>query len=180
MLQNNWQAATIHWACQFAGIIVTPVNWRAKDDEIDFYIENAEARAIAYQDVSAAGVAARKRATQLPRIAVAVHRRMPTSTFAHSSRQGGRCVPRVKADAWSLMLYTSGTTSRPKGVPAGTAERAAAIAHVAQNLYAQRRAHARRHAALPHHGRALVAGDVADRRHFRLLAAIRCRVVRSR
>ena len=26
-LQNNWQAATIHWACQFAGIIVTPVNW---------------------------------------------------------------------------------------------------------------------------------------------------------
>src|SRR5579863_1078799 len=53
VLQNNWQAATIHWACQFAGVIVTPVNWRAKDDEIDFYVENAEARAIAYQDVSA-------------------------------------------------------------------------------------------------------------------------------
>src|ERR1700683_2726140 len=27
-LQNNWQAATVHWACQLAGIIVTPVNWR--------------------------------------------------------------------------------------------------------------------------------------------------------
>ena len=27
-LQNRWQAATIHWACQFAGIIVTPLNWR--------------------------------------------------------------------------------------------------------------------------------------------------------
>ena len=34
------------------------------------------------------------------------------------------------------MLYTSGTTSRPKGVPRRhRAERAAAIAHVAQNLY---------------------------------------------
>jgi 2-furoate---CoA ligase len=36
------------------------------------------------------------------------------------------------------MLYTSGTTSRPKGVPRRhRAERAAAIAHIAQNLYAR-------------------------------------------
>jgi 2-furoate---CoA ligase len=35
------------------------------------------------------------------------------------------------------MLYTSGTTARPKGVPRRQrAERAAALAHVAQNLYA--------------------------------------------
>ena len=35
------------------------------------------------------------------------------------------------------MLYTSGTTARPKGVPRRhRAERAAALAHVAQNLYA--------------------------------------------
>ena len=38
--------------------------------------------------------------------------------------------------AWSIMLYTSGTTSKPKGVPRRhRAERAAGIAHVAQNLY---------------------------------------------
>ena len=44
--------------------------------------------------------------------------------------------PRVSAEAWSIMLYTSGTTSRPKGVPRRhRAERAAGIAHVAQNLY---------------------------------------------
>ena len=36
------------------------------------------------------------------------------------------------------MLYTSGTTAQPKGVPRRQrAERAAALAHVAQNLYAQ-------------------------------------------
>lgn len=45
-------------------------------------------------------------------------------------------MPRAGADAWSIMLYTSGTTSRPKGVPRRhRAERAAGIAHVAQNLY---------------------------------------------
>ena len=45
--------------------------------------------------------------------------------------------PRADAEAWSVMLYTSGTTAQPKGVPRRQrAERAAALAHVAQNLYA--------------------------------------------
>src|SRR5262249_39789887 len=44
---------------------------------------------------------------------------------------------RVGPEAWSVMLYTSGTTARPKGVPRRhRTERAAAVAHVAQNLYA--------------------------------------------
>ena len=41
-LQNRWEAATLHWACQFAGIIITPVNWRATADELDFFCQNAE------------------------------------------------------------------------------------------------------------------------------------------
>jgi 2-furoate---CoA ligase len=52
-------------------------------------------------------------------------------------RKADGAVPRVGADAWSVMLYTSGTTAKPKGVPRRQrAERAAAIAHVAQNQYA--------------------------------------------
>src|SRR5205085_12496696 len=44
--------------------------------------------------------------------------------------------PGADAEAWSVMLYTSGTTARPKGVPRRQrAERAAALAHVAQNMY---------------------------------------------
>jgi acyl-CoA synthetase (AMP-forming)/AMP-acid ligase II len=30
VLQNRWEMATLHWACQFLGVIVTPLNWRAK------------------------------------------------------------------------------------------------------------------------------------------------------
>ena len=37
-LQNRWEAATLHWACQFAGIVITPVNWRSTASEIDFYL----------------------------------------------------------------------------------------------------------------------------------------------
>ena len=138
VLQNNWQAATIHWACQFAGVIVTPVNWRAKDGEIDFFIENAEAHAMAYQDASAPAVAAAKRATNLPRIAIGSAGGSDLHFTQLVAGKAADASPRVKADAWSLMLYTSGTTSRPKGVPRRhSAERAAAIAHVAQNLYAK-------------------------------------------
>ena len=41
-LQNRQEAATLHWACQFAGIIITPVNWRATADDLDFFCQDAE------------------------------------------------------------------------------------------------------------------------------------------
>src|SRR5205085_575 len=46
VLQNRWEAATLHWACQFAGLIVTPVNWRATADDLDFCIADAEAKVV--------------------------------------------------------------------------------------------------------------------------------------
>src|SRR6185295_20399207 len=56
LLQNRWEAATVHWACQFAGIIVTPLNWRATADDLDFFCQDAGAKAIVYEQVSAAAV----------------------------------------------------------------------------------------------------------------------------
>ena len=54
VLQNRWEAATLHWACQFAGIIITPLNWRSTAEELDFCLQDAEAKAIVYDEVSAA------------------------------------------------------------------------------------------------------------------------------
>src|ERR1700722_18434510 len=136
VLQNCEAAATLHWACQLAGIVITPVNWRAKDDELDFCIENSEARAVVYQDVSAQAVARSKRAPNLPRISVGCDDAGAIDFARAAGEPAPDATPRVGADGWSIMLYTSGTTSRPKGVPRRhRAERAAGIAHVAQNLY---------------------------------------------
>src|SRR5215831_4560583 len=52
-LQNRSEAATLHWACQLAGIIVTPVNWRATADDLDFFCADADAKALMYEGVSA-------------------------------------------------------------------------------------------------------------------------------
>ena len=30
ILPNRLEMASLHWACQFAGIVVTPLNWRIK------------------------------------------------------------------------------------------------------------------------------------------------------
>ena len=137
LLQNCEAAATLHWACQLAGIVITPINWRAKADELDFCLEDSESCAIVYQDVSAQAVAQSKRAPALPRIYAGSGDAAGVLLFDRMVAElADDATPRVSAEAWSVMLYTSGTTSRPKGVPRRhRAERSAGIAHVAQNLY---------------------------------------------
>ena len=135
-LQNRWEAATLHWACQFTGVIVTPVNWRSTAGELDFFLQDAEAKALVYDDSSSAAATGSQLAAQLPRIALDGVASDATAFAALMTREAPEARPRVDAEAWSVMLYTSGTTARPKGVPRRQrAERAAALAHVAQNLY---------------------------------------------
>ncbi len=136
MLQNRWEAATIHWACQFSGIIVTPLNWRSSAEEVDYCVTDADARLIVYEQVSAEAVLGSPAAQRCRRIAVGLPHAGDPDLAAMLGAKAEDARPRADADAWSVMLYTSGTTARPKGVPRRQrAERAAALAHVAQNLY---------------------------------------------
>jgi 2-furoate---CoA ligase len=133
-LRNNWQAATIHWACQFADIIITPLNWRSTAEDLDYCLDNAEAKALVYEAVSADAVRASSEAGKRRKIAVGLPDEVTFEMLAAAGAPDVR--PRANAEAWSVMLYTSGTTAKPKGVPRRQrAERAAALAHVAQNLY---------------------------------------------
>jgi 2-furoate---CoA ligase len=137
ILQNRLEMASLHWACQFADIVVTPLNWRIKSDELDYCLADADAAAIVFDDVAADTVASARAAQQLPRIAIG---ETDGATCRFEDLRGGAngFAPRAEPEDLSLLLYTSGTTGRPKGVPRRhRAERAAALAHVAQNLYAR-------------------------------------------
>jgi len=137
ILKNRWEMATLHWACQFIGVIVTPVNWRAKGDELEYCVHDAEARAIVFEPVSADAVCESQACAEIPRIAVG-----KAAGGTHEFGQLLAATPiedlsRASGEDVSLMLYTSGTTGRPKGVPRRhRAERAAAVAQVAQYSYA--------------------------------------------
>lgn len=136
VLQNRWEMATLYWACQFLGVIVTPLNWRAKPEEIDYCIEDSGATLIAFQDVSMQAVAESTLAHRLFRVAVGAQAGGSHGFDELLQTPGLENPLDACADDWSLMLYTSGTTGKPKGVPRRHRhERSAALAHVAQNLY---------------------------------------------
>jgi len=139
VLQNRHEAATLHWACQFLGVVVVPLNWRAKPEEVDYCIADADVKAVFFEGASADAVQYSSGARTLPRIAVGLPGNDDaTSTWAEllSAAEPTALESAADADDVSLMLYTSGTTGKPKGVPRRhRQERAAALAHVAQNLY---------------------------------------------
>ena len=56
LLQNRMEAATLHWACQFAGIVMTPLNWRAKPEEIVHCLQDSGACVLVYEMVCAEAV----------------------------------------------------------------------------------------------------------------------------
>jgi len=135
ILQNRLEMASLHWACQFAGIVMTPLNWRIKTEELDYCLADAEAAAIVFDDAAAAAVASAMAAQRLPRIAIG-RKDGGTCRFEELHGAASGFEPQAGPKDLSLLLYTSGTTGRPKGVPRRhRAERAAALAHVAQNLY---------------------------------------------
>ncbi len=136
LLQNRAEAATLHWACQLAGVIMTPLNWRATAQDLDFCLADSGARLLVYEDAAAEAVADSALAGSVGRIRVGSPAAGEGDFAAMMAASAPEMAPRATAEDWSLMLYTSGTTSRPKGVPRRhRMERAAAIAHVAQNLY---------------------------------------------
>ena len=136
VMQNTAAFAMLHWATQLAGIIATPINWRADADEITFFLENADARAVAYDAAAQDAVTGSAAAQAVPRIAADAAGGATLAFDALLQCAPAVDLPRAASDDLSLMLYTSGTTGRGKGVPRRHhSERAAAIAHVAQNRY---------------------------------------------
>ena len=143
VLRNRLEAATLHWACQFAGVVVTPVNWRASGGELGYVLGNADARALVYEPASAGAATAVSSSAGgggIPRIALDGARGATDSwerVFEAAVGAGEPPVPRATLDDVSLMLYTSGTTGRGKGVPRRhRAEHAAALSCIAHHQYA--------------------------------------------
>src|SRR6266436_4655939 len=141
VMRNRYEMATLYWACHMLGVIFTPVSWRASADEIKYCIEDAEAVVVAFDGAS--GDAAAQAIATLKidprRVIVVADGKGEGRAFAELLTATPIAGP-AGVDEFSicLMLYTSGTTGRPKGVPRSHRnEMTASTAHISQNQYRQ-------------------------------------------
>ncbi|MCW2775437.1 MAG: AMP-dependent synthetase and ligase [Nocardioides sp.] len=143
MLQGGEPLATLHLAAQKARVASLPLSSRFGVEELAYCITDCDAALIAVDEHTHDLVLrAMESVEQPPPVVWAGHpdhapAAMPS--VAHvADRAPGTVVPVTPAgEDISVMLYTSGTTGKPKGVPrTHTAEHHAAVAHLVQTGHA--------------------------------------------
>ncbi len=139
VMRNRYEMATLYWASHRLGLIFTPISWRGSLDEIAYCLEDCDAVAVAYDGAARASPAeaAARLGIDPRRQIVAADGKGDGIRFAALLDETPVAGPTAPDDgATCLMLYTSGTTGRPKGVPRShRAELAAGVSQVAHHLY---------------------------------------------
>jgi 2-furoate---CoA ligase len=106
VLDNRLETALLYWAAQWAGAVFVPLSWRLSEEELDYCIGDAGAE-IVIRD-----------GDPLP-----------------EGPEHEGALDRDEREI-SLLLYTSGTTGRPKGVPrTHAADRAGGLSQALQHGY---------------------------------------------
>lgn len=138
IMANRYEMATLYWACQRLAAIFTPFNWRATADEMAYVLADAEAVQVVFDDGASENVkeAAGKSGVHDGAL-IAVGDSVAGVSFEALIRSDPLQHSAGAADHETcLMLYTSGTTGRPKGVPRShRAERTAATSCIAHLRY---------------------------------------------
>jgi len=131
VMPNSYEMATLYWASQRLGAIFTPFNWRATPEEIAYAVGDAEPALLAWDE----RVVERPDLDGTRLISVGSRRDGPGFGDLMASTRIAPDPPLADTDI-CLMLYTSGTTGKPKGVPRPVAaERIAAASVIAHLRY---------------------------------------------
>ncbi|MBL8348969.1 MAG: AMP-binding protein [Burkholderiaceae bacterium] len=141
VLANGPEMATCFMACA-SGVASAPLNPAYRADEFEFYLSDLNAKALIVEQGSASPAieVARKLGVRL--VDLVVPDGAPAGLFVLQPRDGGAAAPSAAAaaggfarpDDVSMVLHTSGTTSRPKIVPLSQANLAASASNIRNTL----------------------------------------------
>ena len=117
---NCNQYVESYFAAAMAGAIFVPLNFRAKADELGYMVANAEAKILLvgnrYMDMVDALL------PQLPTVkeCICIDRDISGKPYYEnliSSSSSDECIGEIGDEDITILIYTAGTTGRPKGVP---------------------------------------------------------------
>src|SRR5436309_2870867 len=143
VLKNRVEHVLAYWALQRIAAVATPVNFRLAAGEIDYLLADSGARLVIFEAATAAPVLEAVRGRGNVTLVYVGAAEPPGAVRFDEIAAGGGARGRRPALApgpeeadLSLILYTSGTTGRPKGVPRTHRNHVAgAVAHALQCGY---------------------------------------------
>jgi len=116
---NSIEFLTTIFAANYVGAIAMPINWRLAAAELRFILDHSQARALVCDDalIDLANEATNDLSRDLVRVAISTRSLDPWVRFSDLSAEPARSARTpVDGDDIHRLMYTSGTTGRPKGV----------------------------------------------------------------
>ncbi len=112
---NSSHVFDVYWATQRSGLYLVPINYRLSPDEVDYMLENSGAAALivgrgGLQLASAIG------AHKALKSRICLYGETPGYENYQRVLETSRAAPPTSQPRGADMLYSSGTTGRPKGV----------------------------------------------------------------
>jgi acyl-CoA synthetase (AMP-forming)/AMP-acid ligase II len=139
VLPNGPEMAACFIACA-SGVTSAPLNPAYRADEFEFYLSDLDARALIVEQGSASPAVAVAGKLGIPVLELQADPAGPAGAFSLKAPEGfGQAGPAAQGglarpEDISMLLHTSGTTSRPKIVPLSQGNLAASAQHIARTL----------------------------------------------